>query len=95
MKKMEPLDEEFIDMYKQMGQMQGADSLLSSIFGILYLEPEEVSMDELAKKTGYSLASISNNIKTLERVGVVKRIKKPGSRKAYFFIEKNLDLIYL
>jgi len=29
-------------------------------------------------------------MKMLEAVGVVKRIKKPGTRKAYFYMEKDI-----
>ena len=47
-------------------------------------------MDELAKKTGYSLASVSNKVKMLESLGMVTRRTKPGSRKVFLYTEKNL-----
>ncbi len=47
-------------------------------------------MDDLAKKTGYSLASISNKTKMLEAVGFVKRTSKPGTRKAFLYAEKDI-----
>jgi DNA-binding transcriptional regulator GbsR (MarR family) len=50
-------------------------------------------MDGLAKKTGYSLASISTTMKMLEPAGFVQRRRKPGTRKVFFHMEKNLAVI--
>ena len=88
---LEGIDREFIDFYQTIGRIQGIqDTCLTSIMAILYLEPEEISMDKLAKKTGYSLASMSNKIKILEIVGFLKRVKKPGSKKIFLKTDKNL-----
>ncbi|MEM4397082.1 MAG: MarR family transcriptional regulator [Candidatus Woesearchaeota archaeon] len=65
------------------------------VITILYLEPKEISLEELAKRTGYSLASISNTMKTLENYGFVERIKKPKTKKVYFFMNKDLAKINL
>lgn len=69
---------------------QGFDDLTSKIVAILYSEPKEVALDELAKRTGYSLSSISTSLKFMENFKCVKRIKKPGSRKIFFFMKKSI-----
>lgn len=84
------LDKGFVEMYQKAGRAYGMDSLVTKMYGILYLEPEEVSLEDLAKKTGYSLASVSNKVKVLERAGLASRVKKPGSKKVFFFMEKDL-----
>lgn len=86
---MEELEKRFIEYYQEIGRLLGFDSLLASIFGTLYLEPEPIAMDELAKKTGYSLASISNKVKFLESMAVIKRTRKPGSKKVFVYLEKD------
>ena len=73
----------------------GVDNLTASILSTLYFEPEEMSMEELATKTGYSLASISLKIRTIENNWGIQRIKKPGSRKVYFYMEKDLLDLYV
>lgn len=83
------LDKEFIEFYQTIGRLQGIDTPLSTIVAVLYLEPKEISMEDLAKKTGYSLASISNKIKMLEPIGFVKRIRKPGTKKVFLYMDKN------
>jgi len=60
------------------------------ICGLLYMQPVELPIEQIAKKSGYSLASISNTMKMLEGMGMVTRSKKPGSRKVYYFMEKGL-----
>ena len=63
---MKELEKRFIEMYNKIGRVQGMDNLLTSIFALLILEPDDIAMDDLAHKTGYSLASISNKIKLME-----------------------------
>jgi hypothetical protein len=38
---------------------------------------ENVMLDEIAEKTGYSLASISNKMKILANIGLIKKTRKP------------------
>ncbi|MCP3684895.1 MAG: winged helix-turn-helix transcriptional regulator [bacterium] len=60
----------------------------------LFIEPKEISLEDLAKRTGYSLSAVSTAMKFLERAGIVKRMKKPKSRKTYFFMESDLMTIF-
>jgi len=87
---MKELEKEFNDIYRQIGQSMGQDDITATIFTTLYIEPEDIAMDELAKKTGYSLASISNKIKLFESMGMLMRKKKPGSKKIYLYMEKDM-----
>ena len=84
------LDKEILEFYRTAGRMQGIDDSLAIILGTLYLEPREVSMEELAEKTGYSLASISNKIKMLEPSGIIRRVRKPGTKKVFLYTEKDI-----
>jgi DNA-binding transcriptional regulator GbsR (MarR family) len=87
---MKPFEKEFIEFVEGVWQRFGLDQLSSRLIGIIFIEPKEVSMDTLAKKTGYSLASLSNKLRTLESMKVVKRVKKPGTKKAFYYIEKDV-----
>lgn len=81
--------EEFIQLMTDNVKVNGFSDLTSKIIGILFAEPDEISLEELSKRTGYSLSSISTEVKITERMGLVKRIKKPGSRKVYFSVERD------
>ena len=87
---LDEIDKEFIEFYQTASRVQGVDASLGTILAVLYLEPKEISMEDLAKKTGYCLASISNKIKMFEPAGFVKRIRKPGTKKVYLRAEKDV-----
>ncbi|MCK5025716.1 MAG: hypothetical protein KAS15_03945 [Nanoarchaeota archaeon] len=90
---MKALDNEFISMYQDMCMMHGMDRALGSIVGILYIEPEPVAMEDIAKKTGYSLASISNKVKMLEQIGMISKMHKPGTKKIYLSVDKDMSKV--
>jgi DNA-binding transcriptional regulator GbsR (MarR family) len=69
--------------------MEGMDDTSKAIFYNLYLESEEMPMEELAKRTGYSLATVCNKIKFLEHTGLLKKTRRPGSKKIFVYMEKN------
>lgn len=87
---MDKIEKDFVDMYKHLGAMQGFDDSMTSIFAIVFINPEPVSLEELARKTGYSLASISNKAKFLENNGMIRRTNKPGTRKVFFYSDKDM-----
>lgn len=83
--------EEFVEMMSDMQRRKGLDELSSKIIGTLFIEPAEVSLEELSKRTGYSLSAVCTTMKFLESTGIIRKTKKPGSRKVYFFMEKDMN----
>jgi len=86
---------EFIELIAENRKVNGLDELSSKIIGILFIEPEEVALDELANRTGYSLSAVSTALKFIERAGIVKRSKKPKSKKVYFYMGKDILAMFL
>lgn len=86
---------EFIELMTENSKVNGLDELSSRIIGILFIEPEEIALDELAKRTEYSLSAVSTAMKFIERAGIVKRSKKPKSRKVYFYMEKDILAMWI
>ncbi len=86
---------EFIELIAEINRLKGIDELTSKIIGILFIEPGVVSLDELAKRTGYSLSAISTAMKLLVRSSLIKRSKKPKSKKVYFYIEKDMISLFM
>lgn len=81
---------EFTDLLVQIWKAHGLDDLSAKVIALLYSEPGEISLEEVAKKTGYSLASISNTVKSIENLGLITRLKKSKSKKVYVFMEKDM-----
>jgi DNA-binding transcriptional regulator GbsR (MarR family) len=86
---MSDLEKEILEFGVGMFESFGLEELTAKLLTILYFSPSEVSMDELAKKTGYSLSSVSNKLKMLEDIWVQKS-KKPGTKKIFYYMEKDL-----
>jgi DNA-binding transcriptional regulator GbsR (MarR family) len=80
----------FIELIAENSKVNGFDELSSKLISILFIEPEEIALDELARRTGYSLSAVSTALKFIERAGIVKKSKKPKSRKVYFYMEKDM-----
>ena len=68
----------------------GLSELYGYIYGLLFFEDEPLSLGEIAERTGYSLSYVSTALKLLEKIGLVKRIKKPGDKRAYYTAIKNI-----
>jgi len=83
--------EEFIELMVEIQRAKGLDELSSKLMGILFIEPKEITLDEMKERTGYSLSALCLSMKFLERAGIVKRSKKPGSRRMYFYMEKDMS----
>ena len=92
---MEELDKDVMEFFSTLFKPYGLNDLTAKVIGALYIEPEEVPMEYIAKKTGYSLASICNTMKMLETLGMAQRIKKPGTNKVFFYMEKELAKLNL
>ena len=68
----------------------GLSELYGYIYGVLFFEDEPLSLWKIAERTGYSLSHVSTALKLLENIGLVKRIKKPGDKRAYYTAIKNI-----
>lgn len=61
--------------------------------GTLFLADGPISMDELVEETGYSKSTVSSNMSTLERHGLVRRVIVPGDKRYYYIPVTEPDLL--
>lgn len=83
-------EDEYVELVISVSPHKEFDPLAYTLYNHLYINPEEVAMDDLAKKTGYSLSAVSTKLKQLENYGIIHKVKKPGTKKSYYFAEKNI-----
>ncbi len=57
-----------MQLKKESWKLFGLDDLTSTIIGILYIESDDILMDDIVKIKGYSLSTISNKTKILEEL---------------------------
>ena len=84
------LEKEVVDLIVGVNENFGADHAVSRVIAHLYISPSGLSMSELVKKTGYSSATISNKTQALVRTGIIQRKHQPGTKKAFFYMDKDM-----
>jgi DNA-binding transcriptional regulator GbsR (MarR family) len=77
-------------IFSELAGMLGYSPIHGKIIGALVAENRPVSLQELAKRTSYSMGMVSLSLDLLEVLGVIKKIKKPGDRKLYLQLEGDL-----
>lgn len=81
--------QKFQETMFNMARAHGLDTVASCIMAFLSIQTTEVTMDDIAKHTGYSLASISTAANALIRMRIINKTKKPGSKKLYLTGNQN------
>jgi len=77
-------------MFIHLGQIFGAPKSLGAIYGLLFLSPEPLSFDDVARRLQLSGGSVSQGLKTLKALGAVHAIFVPGDRRDYYQAEMRL-----
>jgi DNA-binding transcriptional regulator GbsR (MarR family) len=73
-----------VEACSKSAKRNGWGDAMGLIRGILFLESEPMSLDELAEKTGYSKTTLRSNLNSLENFGLVTRVVSPlGKQHRY------------
>lgn len=65
----------------------GFSKIMGQIYGLLYLSPKPLTLDDMAKSLSASKGNVSINMKALERWNMVRQIWVKGDRKDYYEAE--------
>ena len=68
----------------RLAQEFGFNRVAGEVLASLYLTAGEASLDELEMELGLSKAAVSLAAAQLERMGLIRRVRKPGDRKRYY-----------
>lgn len=82
--------EQFIELMIENVKANGLDETTARIAATLFIEQDAISLEELSKKTGYSLSSTSTSLKFMEVTGLVHKFKKPHSKKVYIKMQNDI-----
>ncbi len=86
----------FIKWYGDLAKRFGISELFGRLTAVLLLHRgKEISLQELADWTEYSLSAVSQTIDTFVRFGFAERRKIKGDRRAFFYTSQSLpELIH-
>jgi DNA-binding transcriptional regulator GbsR (MarR family) len=86
----EVLDKAKENLIQELGRLTsfaGFNKVMGHIYGLLYLSPEPVSLDEIAGQLGISKGNASLNIRAMVRWGLLQPVSKKGDRRDYYQAE--------
>jgi len=81
------IKKDFIEGLSHISRFWGFPKGMGAIFGVLYLSPAPLSLDEIVAETGLTKGAISTEIRALARMGLVHRSSKLVDRKDYYAAE--------
>ena len=84
---LQTIQQNFVESLSQISRFWGFPKGMGAIFGVLYLSPAPLSLDELVEQTGLTKGAISTEVRSLARIGLVHRSTKLGDRKDYYKAE--------
>lgn len=90
MSEIQDIEKRIFATFAEVASSIGYSPLHGQIIGVLLVKDRPLSLQEVAKETGYSASMISLSIDLLEVLGIVKKIKKIGDRKLYLELSGDL-----
>lgn len=79
-----------LSTFADVAQAAGYSPLHGKIIGVLLVEGKALSLQDIARRTGYSASMVSLSLDLLELLGVIKRVKKTGDRQLYIQLSRDL-----
>ena len=95
MKNKDSPTQEFREIVYESCKAIGLDDFPSRLISVLQTEKEGISLGELSEITGYSLSNLSTTIKGMEERQMVKKFKKPKSRKVFVMMDKDITSFFV
>jgi DNA-binding transcriptional regulator GbsR (MarR family) len=86
----QPVDQirdRFVDSMGRISKFWGFNRIMGQLYGLLYLNAEPMSLDQLAEGLMVSKGNVSVNIRALERWGMVEKVWVKADRKDYYKAE--------
>jgi predicted transcriptional regulator len=88
-----PAQRRFVDDIGQAFARYGLPLTIGRVFGLLLINNEPLSLDEMAAQLKVSKTGTSVAARDLERIGVVRRLATPGSRRILYEADDNMEPI--
>src|SRR5687767_13257933 len=82
--------ERYVERMGLLYESQGLPRIAGRMLGFLALQAEPAALDDIAGALAVSKASVSNDARLLERLGLVERASRPGDRRDYYAIAPDL-----
>ena len=85
------LEVESIELFIGFFKLIGLQKSIGEIYGLLFVSPRALPMDEIIERLGISLGAASQGLKVLRSVGAVKTVYTPGDRRDHYAADLELS----
>lgn len=90
MKQQTELEDLIVDAAGELAESLSLNRVVGRLYALLYISPEPVSLDEMARRLQISKASASVNIRVLEDWNAAQKVLVRGSRKDFYTADADL-----
>ncbi len=81
------LELEIVGLMMRAGQLLGLPKSVGAIYGLLYMSPQPLTMEEIMERLHISLGTASQGLRQLRSFKAVRTIYVPGERRDHFEAE--------
>lgn len=81
------LETETVAIFVRLGQVIGLPKSLGQIYGLIYISPKPVTMEDITSRLGISLGSASQGLRQLKSLKAIRVAYIPGQRKDHYLPE--------
>lgn len=81
------LETEAVALFVRLVQVLGLPKSLGQIYGLIYISPKPVTMDDIVSRLGISLGSASQGLRQLRSLKAIRVTYIPGQRKDHYLPE--------
>jgi HTH-type transcriptional regulator, glycine betaine synthesis regulator len=85
------LEIEAVEMFINFLRIIGLQKSVGEIYGLLFVSPKPLAMDDIVERLDISLGAASQGLKLLRDVGAVRTVYSPGVRKDHFAADLELS----
>lgn len=84
------LEREVIELFIRMADMLNLPRSVGEIYGLLFIAPDPLCLDDCRIRLDISKGSTSQGLKILRSFGAIRTVYIPGDRKDYYVAETSL-----
>lgn len=81
------LEAEAVALFVRLVQVLGLPKSIGQIYGLIYISPQPVSMEDITSRLGISLGSASQGLRQLRALKAIRVTFIPGQRKDHYLPE--------
>lgn len=88
---LEELELEAIELFINFLRLIGLPKSVGEIYGLLFVAPKPMAMDEIMERLGISLGAASQGLKLLRSFGAVRVVYERGDRRDHYVADLELS----